>query len=355
MPNTHDCVSNTYDNLSKDGVQIYNAQLWIAALKAYRAIGAELGKNIDGKWQRYTDDAQQQLFQYFWDDETGRFNYNTGPISNLQRNLDEDKYKEARKDLAARLKHSGAPGELEPEAIINKLLYAAPNDHESWRIYETLCGASLEQVRAMPKARRIAWGKRKLLELVPNYWKNGFDEYAEVESGDIFADQLIGDFYLRKLGLEPICSKEQVESVLRSLYREGFLRNSPILGIPNLVQSNGRSSNTFQGQEVWPGVTFTILELMREHSLTQEYYHVFNQMCDVLYEVGRIPFGIPEGLNCTYPDRDDSPRVVETLLNRAVKRGQPVMLSDDLHSRLRCPKLTAGRHLRPGSVFSLLW
>ena len=124
-------------------------------------------------------------------------------------------------------------------------------------------------------------------------------------------------FYLRKLGLEPICSEDQVGSVLRSLYREGFLRNSTILGIPNLVQGNGRSHNTFQGQEVWPGVTFTILELMREHGLTQEYYHVFNQMCDVVDEVGRIPFGIPEGLNCTYPEPDDSFRVVETLLNRA--------------------------------------
>lgn len=350
-------VSNTYDNLSATGTQVYNAQLWIASLEAYVAMRRILEVDAgSASWSSLCERARRDLFERLWDPDVGRFNYNTGPVLNAHLR------REGERELAARLGECGLACSVGVAEALNRLLYAAPDDDVPWRCFQALCGPDIGQLRAQPKSKRIAGAKRALLKLGEGLWADGFAEYADVESDMLFADQLIGDFYLRKLGLRPICSAEQTKAVLYNLYRTSFVQNSPIVGIPNLVRADGASLKEFQAQDVWLGVNFTIAELMREEGLHREYAHVMGQIFEIVYHFARIPFGIPEGFNCTHSnsaaDGVVQREIVERLLqhSRAISTDPSALAaSPGFESNVRCPLFTAGRYMRPGSIFSLLW
>ncbi|HTV23168.1 MAG TPA: GH116 family glycosyl hydrolase, partial [Polyangiaceae bacterium] len=288
--------------------------------------------------------ARRQLFMLLWDATSGRFNYNTRPIG------PQHIRPEARPELAERLRRAGATLSDGVEAALNELLYAGPDDARLERVFEALCGSG--RARPAAKAERVAEGKRALARLDAELWQSAFSDSVQLESDALFADQLIGDFYLRKLALPPISSADQVASVLSCLYRVSFLGNSPIVGVANLVQRDGQRLPAFQAQDVWVGVTFTVLELMREHGLHAEYDHVFNQLCDIVYDVARIPFGIPEGFNCTH----DAPMTSADADRSALELARrPAVITPATAATLRLPLFTAGRYMRPGSIFSLFW
>ncbi len=339
-------VSNTYDNLATHGVNIYDSQLWLAGLRVMTRIALALDRREEAdQFESAFERGRRTLSSLLWDGEFGAYSYSTAPIEECHLRP------EALARLTEALDRVGlAVGQRDVVARLNEIVYG---DSPELRKFDAGHGDG-----PLGKCARATRRKQALRTLSPACFGDAFVESWAGDSDDLFTDQLIGDYYLLKLGLPAITPIDQRRSALARIYEVSFLKGAPAVGPPNLVRRDGRPQPAFQGQDVWFGVVFTVLELLRLHGMYAEFEHLFNQLFEVTNVEAHLPFGIPEGMNCTYADPERaSASSVERLLAlsaehyRRLHRREPPSWPDFL----RTPRFTAGRYSRSGSIFASLF
>lgn len=143
-------------------------------------------------------------------------------------------------------------------------------------------------------------------------------------SDDVFADQLLSDLWLELLGLPEITPKNKRLRVARRILDNNFHINSPGVGAANLCAADGKALDSFQAQDVWVGVQFSLAAAAARAGEIAGAWELIEAQYENLYNQAKIPFGAPEGFNASVP-------------------GSEVL------------QYTAGRYLRPGMAWVFAW
>jgi non-lysosomal glucosylceramidase len=215
----------------------------------------------------------------------------------------------------------------------------------------------------------------------------------DLDSDEVFADQLLADSYCRMLGLRPICPNEVRSTALQTILTACYRTNSPNIGAANLVRKDGSPMewHNFQAHDVWIGVQYSLATALLQSKMIIEARDLLASMYRNLYIEARIPFAAPEGFNgtCRFELQDaqklgasnpatiiqalteqqalledgrihpNLPRTFEnfskkyeTILQQfRTQNVDSLQLFNALHATAL--KYTAGRYFRPGMIFSL--
>lgn len=174
-------------------------------------------------------------------------------------------------------------------------------------------------------------------DLAQNLWDDeaGYYRFYKVpgngETCDhVFADQLLADLWLEMLDLPEITPRDNRLRASRMVLETGFRKHSPGVGAPNACAKDGGSLDSFQAQDIWLGVQYSLAAAAARAGETQGAWEILEAQYDNLYVKAGIPFGAPEGFNATASAAGDSPDT-------------------------RPLKYTAGRYLRPGMAWVFAW
>lgn len=396
-------VDDTFDNIFSYGISIYCASLWVAGLRAASEIAGLLGE--EGRREEYSRIAglsQEYLRQALWDDEQGYYHYYSSPVtvSDINPGLVGN--------AMTVLEELGIADDCERYMdieglveVFNRLLYAGDlilpahllKEHSS-KIKEWIgceCDDPSSFKKLCLKEQRVV-KKLMLFEVSGGLLRQDFKEKITSESDDVFADQLVADLYLSLLGLEPITPLTDKVRVLQKVRSTNYLINSPEVGAANLVAKDGSSLPDFQAQDVWVGVQFSIAACMLDCEMFGEFDELVCKLHDNIYNLAKVPFGIPEGFNCNdnLEEKDlvyalnisnsqaeylieslksfgvisADNKVAEEVLERDAlqeeivgvlrQAGIPEAVADELLVFLNAAsiKLTAGRYFRSGMIYS---
>lgn len=175
-----------------------------------------------------------------------------------------------------------------------------------------------------------ALGEAARRDLAQNLWddKAGYYRFYRIpKSGeiceDVFADQLLADLWMALLGLPEITPMDRRARAAAMVLETNFRKNSPGIGAANLCKRDGSALDSFQAQDIWLGVQYSLAAAAVRAGDFQGAWEVIEAQYDNLYRKARIPFGAPEGFNAT---------VSSTAL-----------------------QYTAGRYLRPGMAWVFAW
>lgn len=154
------------------------------------------------------------------------------------------------------------------------------------------------------------------LELTSSLWdeKDGAYRFykepgSEAACDHLFADQMLADLWLDMLGLEGITAGENRKRALTSILKMNFRKNSPWIGAVNLGTKDGRTLESFQAQDVWVGVQYSLAAACLRAGETTGAWELVEAQHRNLYEEARIPFGAPEGFNGSKPITADDLKV----------------------------------------------
>ncbi|NLN63005.1 MAG: glucosylceramidase [Myxococcales bacterium] len=366
-------TDDTFDNLSSHGISVYCGTLWVAGLRAYAAILRELGKAGAEDAEAQATAAAEVIHKSLYDEKEGYYRFYVTPITraDLAPNA-EDALPKLLADLG--LTASGDSADAMLEAVNDWL--NVPEDNGRMH------------------AENRAAKKEQLAQLGGAMWGSGFQAKRQLDSDDIFADQLLADTYLSMLGLPTILSSERKKSALQKVFAVNYRANSPRIGAANLVKFDGMplSADNFQAHDVWTGVNYSVMTAMVQQEMYAETRELLLLTYHNLYTETRIPFAAPEGFNGSCPVTATdvvaaevaSSEHAEALLSALV--AAKVLLPDlrvspktpnerDAFAALvRQPcqkygvdvnalydlvlgtaiKYTAGRYLRPGMIFAVL-
>lgn len=397
-------VDDTFDNISSYGISIYCASLWVAGLRAASEIAGLLGE--ESRREEYSgvaDLSQEYLRQVLWDDEQGYYHYYSSPVT--ASDIDPGLVGNA----MTVLEELGIAGDCERHLdieslveVFNRFLYAGDLmlpahllKERSSKIKEWIgcdCDNPSSFRKLCLKEQRVV-KKLVLFEVSGGLLRPDFKKKITLESDDVFADQLVADLYLSLLGLEPITPLADKVRVLQKVRSTNYLANSPEVGAANLVTKEGSSLPDFQAQDVWVGVQFSIAACMLDCEMFGEFDELVRKLYDNIYDIAKVPFGIPEGFNCNnnLEEKDlvyalnvsntqaeylverlkslgvisADNRVAEEVLGQvavqeeivgALRRaGIPETAADELLVFLNAAsiKLTAGRYFRAGMIYSI--
>jgi uncharacterized protein (DUF608 family) len=175
-----------------------------------------------------------------------------------------------------------------------------------------------------------ALGERARRDLAQNLWdeEGGYYRFYRIpETGevceDVFADQLLADLWMSLLGLPEITPAQRRARAVGMVLKTNFRKNSPGIGAANLCKRDGGALDSFQAQDIWLGVQYSLAAAATRAGDFQGAWELIEAQYDNLYRKARIPFGAPEGFNAT---------VSATAL-----------------------QYTAGRYLRPGMAWVFAW
>jgi non-lysosomal glucosylceramidase len=146
-------------------------------------------------------------------------------------------------------------------------------------------------------------------DLVQSLWdeESGYYRFykipgSEEKSEDVFADQLLADLWLGLLGLPEITPKDRRRRAARTVLETNFRKNSPGVGAANASAKNGQALDSFQAQDIWLGVQYSLAAVAAESGETAGAWELMEAQYDNLYQKTRIPFGAPEGFNASVPE-----------------------------------------------------
>lgn len=187
---------------------------------------------------------------------------------------------------------------------------------------ETGHAGSAEEWRALGELARR--------DLSQNLWdeKGGYFRFYRIPATgeiceDVFADQLLADLWMSLLGLPEIFPADKRARAAKTILETNFRKNSPGIGAANLCKRDGSALDSFQAQDIWLGVQYSLAAAASRAGDFQGAWELIEAQYDNLYRKARIPFGAPEGFNAT---------VSSTAL-----------------------QYTAGRYLRPGMAWVFAW
>lgn len=397
-------VDDTFDNISSYGISIYCASLWVAGLRAAAEIAGLLGRKEHA--EEYTEIArlaQEFLRNVLWDDEQGYYHHFSAPVtvSDIDPGL-VGNAKLAFRKLGIPY-NNGASLDVESLArIFNGFLYSRDPDlvgklikEHSPKIKEYMGHDQNNPsgIRCLKDQRILK--KIAMYESSGGLLKESFKEKITLESDDVFADQLVADLYLSILGLEPITNQNERMSALQKIYSTNYLINSPKVGAANLVTKDGSSLPNFQAQDVWIGIQFSIAASMLDCGMLDEFNEFVRNIYRNVYNIAKVPFGVPEGFNCNNSVQPEDltyalgltgyraklimdelaqsgaitklhtveekvlsdEKMAKNIISNALEAaGASLNLAEGLYNLLMAAsiKFTAGRYFRPGMIYSIL-
>ena len=175
-----------------------------------------------------------------------------------------------------------------------------------------------------------ALGELARRDLAQNLWdeEGGYYRFYRIPAtgeicDDVFADQLLADLWMALLDLPEIFPAERRARAARTVLETNFRKNSPGIGAANLCKRDGGALDSFQAQDIWLGVQYSLAAAACRAGEFQGAWELIEAQYDNLYRKARIPFGAPEGFNAT---------ASSTAL-----------------------QYTAGRYLRPGMAWVFAW
>ena len=366
-------TDDTFDNLSSHGISVYCGTLWVAGLRAYAAILRELGKAGAEDAEAQATAAAEVIHKSLYDEKEGYYRFYVTPITraDLAPNA-EDALPKLLADLG--LTASGDSADAMLEAVNDWL--NVPEDNGRMH------------------AENRAAKKEQLAQLGGAMWGSGFQAKRQLDSDDIFADQLLADTYLSMLGLPTILSSERKKSALQKVFAVNYRANSPRIGAANLVKFDGMplSADNFQAHDVWTGVNYSVMTAMVQQEMYAETRELLLLTYHNLYTETRIPFAAPEGFNGSCPVTATDVVAAEVASSEHAEARLSALVAakvllpdlrvspktpnerDAFAALVRQPcqkygvdvnalydlvlgtaiKYTAGRYLRPGMIFAVL-
>lgn len=301
--------ANTFDNLRGDGVCIYSASLWLASLTVTAEIAALLGDRASETSCRDSlVKGKQQMHDSLWDESGETYLYSILPLRTLHfqsANIDI-----ALKDslssvysLLAELKLS-IESELSLPQLIEYLNKFIDQDHLSlptvaWK--QLMPSEPIESLswKDLSKLQKRSYKKRYIKFRLGECLIADFDQQViQPECDYIFANQLCADTYLYYLGLPQLSELEQSKKVLRTILEKNMKSCKRRIGASNMVGRDGKDLDSFQAQDVWVGVQYTVAGALAAAGMNEELDMLTETLFEAIYEKAKIPFGIPEGFNC---------------------------------------------------------
>jgi hypothetical protein len=297
--------NDTFDNLATYGIAVYTSTLWLAAIKVATCIATIIGKVENAKeYSELYRTASAWLKDFLWDEKQGYYHYYTTPV--LASHIKTDKTPELITSLEVFGVHpdsaSDSPGPAELAQLLNRYI----NDSDTGIIirfkselqnYFEYRGKECCSFFSLSK-KDIRMLKKTLLILkAGNCFSESFAESIFKDSDDIFCNQLCADFILELFQMEPITPRSEQQRILNKIIVNNFIKHSPTAGASNLVKTDGSVIASFQAQEVWIGIQYTLIASLLLNNMKKEAFMLLDLLYVNLYERIKLPFAVPEGLN----------------------------------------------------------
>lgn len=309
-------TDDTFDNLSSHGISAYCGSLWIAALEASARMASILGHGgKEESWRTLAGEARRDFASALWDEKEGYYHFFATPVSAgdlrpggeaalnalLERLAPESGGASALRDGSAHDALRAVNGFLDSDApytLSDRDRAAA----EAWigdRHPAHVRLLAQEAGRGKKDARTAK--KLMLAALEPDLWARSFHDKILSDSDDIFCDQLLADTWMELLDLEPLTAKPRRRRILDRIMDRNFHVHSPEVGAAILVDKRGDSLPSFQAQDVWIGVQFSLASALVSADMPAEAREILETAYRNLYDRARIPFAAPEGFNGSSP------------------------------------------------------
>ena len=380
-------TDDTFDNLSSHGISVYCGSLWIAGLRAYAQLMKILGKAGSDEYFTRADAANIEFEQALWDEDEGYYHFFVTPFS-IQDVTDENVEPLARAVNAIGIKTSAV--KVDVVKAINAWLNIVELD-EAAKTVLARAGVEVDAAHCSQK-RSIRKSKKTVLSLLAYEFLN--DSWAtkiDLDSDELFADQMLADAYCCMLDLQQVCPNDKKRRALTKVYQVAYKANSANLGAANMVRRDGTPMewDNFQAHDVWIGVQHSIATAMVQVGMDDTAKDLIASMYRNLYQEAKIPFAAPEGFNGTcrltveelgkvnasHPDT-----VIAELLQAGALQGDGRIAADLTKSLAEFTakyaraialsnvsaevlfklvhgtalKYTAGKYFRPGMIFAIL-
>lgn len=381
-------TDDTFDNLSSHGISVYCGSLWIAGLRAYAQIMEILGED-GSEYTKLADSANIEFEQALWDEEEGYYHFFVTPLS-VNDISDENVEPLVRAVHGIGIKASADKAEL--VKAINRWLNITELDRAANTVL--LKGNVEFRSSEFSKKRATRQAKKRILDLLAHEFLNdSWTKKVELDSDEVFADQMLADAYCRMLDLQAICPDDKKIRALNKVYEIAYKANSTTLGAANMVRRDGAPMewDNFQAHDVWIGVQHSIATAMVQVGMDEKAKDIIASMYRNLYHEAKIPFAAPEGFNGTCRltveelakvkvDVDNARAVItelsavgalqadgrisndltKSLAEFSLKYGKAIEISGveaELLFRIMhatALKYTAGKYFRPGMIFAIL-
>jgi len=379
-------TDDTFDNLSSHGISVYCGSLWIAGLRAHAQIMSILGKD-GSKYENLADSANLEFEQALWDEEEGYYHFFVTPFSV---NDVADENVDALANAVHAIGIKASTNKVELVQAINRWLNITDLDDAA---HAFLAKANIEATAfECSKKRAVRQTKKRILEgIAHEFLQDSWAKKVDLDSDEVFADQMLADAYCRMLNLAEVCTDNKKIRALTKVYEIAYKGNSATLGAANMVRRDGSPMewDNFQAHDVWIGVQHSIATAMVQVGLDEKAKDIIASMYRNLYQEAKIPFAAPEGFNGTCRltveelakvnadnaqavitelsetgalqiDGRIAPDLTRSLAEFSIKYAKAVALSGVDAERLfkiihaTALKYTAGKYFRPGMIFAIL-
>jgi non-lysosomal glucosylceramidase len=125
-------------------------------------------------------------------------------------------------------------------------------------------------------------------------WNGRYFNFDE-RSSDVMAAQLAGQWFLEQMHLPSVLEPEQINAVLKYIYRNNFLGvESGRYGLVNGRTVNGQPVKAAQGNDIWAGVNYAFAGHLLLRGQRKKAEKILRRVNDLLYKNGML-FRTPEG------------------------------------------------------------
>jgi non-lysosomal glucosylceramidase len=126
-----------------------------------------------------------------------------------------------------------------------------------------------------------------------------FDASSGYRANTIMAAQMVGPWYARACGLDPVVPPEHAQSALKKVYRFNVKQfEDGEIGAVNGMLPDGRvDTSALQSQEVWTGITYALAAAMLHEGLFDEAWATAKGVYNGTYREFGYWFATPEAWN----------------------------------------------------------
>lgn len=301
IPLVKDGHGDTFDNISSFGITVYNASLWLAAIKVYIKILEHFSDNNEMvKFENLLKKATTEFNEHLWDDENEYYHFYTSPITlSCLNDVSEDDLKLLRSMFNIRENSK----KINLCNLINKInSFIRFNGNEivqeiDFNLINNFIKKKFNNISYFTKDEKFSKARLRTLKklyLFCNFksLQNDEFEYAiKRDSDDIFVNQLLADTYLTLLDLKPITNISRQEKILNKIYLKSNEFNS---GISNILPCNKYQNNDEQGNEKWVGVQYSNAGSLINVKKFKKSFKLCDEVYNKLYNELKIPLAAPE-------------------------------------------------------------